>query len=203
MHLVLGLDVSTTCVGVSVVDAHVEPDAKGSNVVLLKHIDFKGCDTMWDKADVVSKALVSLPADVAFLLATAGHPFIHTVCVEEPLMGFRAGMSSAATISTLMKFNGIVSYLSRTVFNMDPEYVSAAHARKVCGVKVQRVSKCGKSGKQQVFEHMCENDLQHVAWPLKKRSTKVVDWAMDETDAYVIARAGAIQHRDDFKLNKP
>lgn len=203
MHLVLGLDVSTACVGVCVVDAHVEPDMKGSNVVLLAHIDFKGCDTLWEKADVVSKFLASTPVSVQLALSTAAHPFIHTVCIEEPLMGFRTGMSSAATISTLMKFNGIVSYMSRAVFKFDPEYVSAAHARKLCGVKVQRVSKCGKSGKQQVFEHMCKNDLQHVTWPNKKRSAKVVDWAMDETDAYVIARAGAIQHRDDWKLNKP
>lgn len=203
MHLVLGLDVSTSCVGVCIVDAHVEPDEKGSNVILMTHIDFKKCKTLWEKADVTGKFLANIPTDVQVLLATAGHPFVMNVCVEEPLMGFRTGMSSAATITTLMKFNGIVSYLSRKVFNVDPEYISASHARKQCGVKVQRVSKCGKSGKEQVFEHMCQNDLKHVKWPFKKRSVKVVDWARDETDAYVIARAGALQHMHDFKLNKP
>lgn len=196
MHLVLGLDVSTSCVGVCVVDAHVEPDKKGSNVVLLTHIDFKGCETLWDKADVVGKFLASISVDVQLMRVTAGHPFVQAVCVEEPLMGFRTGMSSAATITTLMKFNGIVSYLARQVFSIDPEYISASHARKQCGVKVQRVSKCGKSGKEQVFEHMCANDLQHVQWPMKKRSANIVDWARDETDAYVIARAGSLQFKN-------
>lgn len=203
MHLILGLDVSTSCVGVCVVDADKEPDTKGDNVVFMTHIDFKGCETLWDKADVVGDSFAKLPSNLTFLQAVKTQSYTMDVCVEEPLMGFRTGMSSAATITTLMKFNGIVSYLARKVFQTDPIYISAAHARKECGVKVQRVSKCGVSAKEQVFEHMRKNDLQHVNWPSKKKSEKIVDWARDETDAYVIARAGALQLRTVPGLNKP
>jgi hypothetical protein len=101
-------------------------------------------------------------------------------------------MSSAATITTLMRFNGIVSYIGRNIFGVEPEYISAAHARKLCGIKMQRTSVAGMSGKEQVFKYMSENDLKHVVWP-KKKNGKDVDWSRDATDAYVIAYAAFLK----------
>jgi hypothetical protein len=91
-----------------------------------------------------------------------------------------------------MRFNGIVSYISREIFKVDSEYISASHARKLCGIKMQRNSIDGMSGKEQVFKHMSENDLKHVQWPLKK-SGAPVDWSRDATDSYVIARAAMVE----------
>jgi len=91
-----------------------------------------------------------------------------------------------------MRFNGIVSYISREIFKVDPEYISSSHARKLCGIKMQRTSIAGMSGKEQVFKYMAEHDLQHVQWPLKKNGS-AVDWSRDATDSYVIARAASIQ----------
>jgi hypothetical protein len=120
----------------------------------------------------------------------SGQDKIDRVVLEEALLGFRPGMSSAMTISTLMRFNGIVSYLARETFHVEPEYIGSAHARKLCDVKLQRIA-LGGPQKLQVFKHMNEHDLKHVVWPLKK-SGKVVDWATDACDAYVIARAAMI-----------
>ena len=106
-------------------------------------------------------------------------------------MGFRPGMSSAQTISMLLRFNGIVSQLARKQFHVDPEYISANHARKVVGVKLQRTAVAGMSQKEQVFKHMSENDLLNFPWPVKKGG-KLVDWSRDATDAYVIAKAASI-----------
>ncbi len=184
----VGLDVSTSCTGISVVRNDVSPDAQGSNVLLVDRIEFKGCDTIWDKADRVKK---SFTAVIDIIIADDPTNVVSGVAIEAALMGFRPGMSSAATISTLQKFNGIVSYIARDMFHVDPKYIAAAHARKVCGVKLQRTSACGKNGKQQVFEHMQANDLSHVKWPTKK-SGAPKDWAYDATDAYVIARAGSL-----------
>lgn len=184
----IGLDVSTSCTGVCVVRNDSSPDRLGSNVLLIDRIEFKGCETMWDKADFVKKELASIVQKVMLDDPTN---VVSNVCIEAALMGFRPGMSSAATISTLQKFNGIVSYVARETFHVDPQYIAAAHARKVCGVKLQRTSKCGKSGKQQVFEHMQVHDLSHVIWPVKKNG-KPKDWAYDATDAYVVARAGSM-----------
>ncbi len=119
---------------------------------------------------------------------------IDVLSIEEPLMGFQKGMSSAATIATLMKFNGMTSLISRDIFGIDPEYISAAHARKLCGIKIQRTSIAGMSGKEQVFKYMAEHDLKHIQWPLKK-SGKIVDWSRDATDSYCVAKASSISRR--------
>ena len=196
MALILGLDVSTSCTGVCVVDPTVPPDEKGSHILLLDSIEFKGCKTLWNKADVVNAYLTGLvhrgiPREVAQI---SPEPIVFSgdvrVVLEEPLMGFRPGMSSALTISTLMRFNGIVSYIARNVFGAEPEYIGSAHARKLCGIKLQRTS-LGGPQKEQVFAHMAIHDLKHVAWPLKK-SGKMVDWSRDACDAYVIARAATV-----------
>lgn len=167
--------------GVCVLHPTLAADAQlqdRSGIVCIEALEFKDCKTLFEKADKAKEALDKLKTLYD----------IKRVAVEEALLGFRPGMSSAATISTLMRFNGIVSYLARGVFGVDPEYVAANHARKVCGIKLLRTSVAGKSQKQQVFEHMAANDLKFVQWP-KKKSGKMVDWALDATDAYVVARA--------------
>jgi len=182
MAIILGLDVSTSCVGVCII---------GDDwFTQLEAIRFNGCNTLWEKADRVKSKLERLHDDV--VNGTKDHQGISRVVIEEALMGFRPGMSSAQTISTLLRFNGVVSYLSREVLGIDPEYVSANHARKACGIKLQRTAVAGMSQKDQVFKHMSENDLKDVKWPLKKNG-QPVDWAKDATDAYVIAKAAAIE----------
>lgn len=181
--LILGLDVSTSCTGVCIVDSDIEP-IDGNHIKLLDRIEFKGCDTLWEKADAVQSYLVGL-RQTDFSVGK-----IERIVVEEPLMGFRTGMSSAQTITMLMRFNGIVSYIARKIFGHDPEYISSGHARKVCGIKLQKTA-VGGPQKEQVFSHMQRNDLKHVKWETKK-SGNIVDWSRDATDAYVIARAAMI-----------
>lgn len=178
----LGLDVSTSCTGLCLLDSTVPPDDTGSHILHLDRIEFRGCTTFFQKADRVKQVLSDH--------ATSGWK-VDVFALEEPLLGFSRGMSSAATITTLMRFNGVVSYIGRDIFGVDPTYISAAHARKLCGVKLQRTSIAGMSQKEQVFKHMSENDLKHVVWPLKKSGVPI-DASRDMTDAYVIARSAAL-----------
>lgn len=179
-RLVLGLDVSTSCTGLCIADADEESNKGEKFVRLLDSMQFKGCKSLWEKADEVEKKLLEFK-----------NSGITVFALEEPLMGFRTGMSSAATITTLMKFNGIVSYIGRQIFGLEPVYISSSTARKTCGIKVQKTSKVGISGKEQVFSYMMENDLSHVTWP-KKKNGNDVDWSRDAVDAYVIARAACL-----------
>ena len=185
MKLILGLDVSTTVTGVCIVDPSIAIDEKGSHIKHLDRIEFKKCKTLWEKADLTA-------ANLAELLEK--HPGQYRVALEEPLMGFRTGMSSAATITTLMRFNGIISYISREIFKVDPEYIASSSARKLCGIKMQKTSVAGMSGKEQVFKYMSEHDLKHVQWPTKKNG-EAADWSRDATDAYVIAKAASISSK--------
>lgn len=180
MGRILGLDVSTSCIGVCIIDDEKQPDDNGSHIILLDKLEFKDCKTFWDKCDEMTDYFKLIKSNC-----------VHRVALEQPLMGFRTGMSSAQTITTLMRFNGIVSYVARDNFLCDPEYISAAHARKLCGIKLQKTAACG-SHKEQVFDHMSRYDLKHVSWPTKKNG-KTVDWSRDVTDAYVIARAAMLE----------
>jgi len=193
MAHILGLDVSTSCTGVCIVDDNIQPDAVGSHILLLDRIDFKKCKTLWEKADAVEDYLQRAVMGTAIA--------IDRVVLEEPLMGFRPGMSSALTISTLMRFNGVVSYIARNMFNAEPEYVGSGHARKLCGIKLQKTSIAGPQ-KEQVFSHMSTNDLKHVVWP-KKKSGKDEEWSRDACDAYVIARAAAVAGSNLVVQKKP
>jgi len=180
--IIVGLDVSTSVTGVCILDPGIPPDDRGSHILHLDRIEFKKCKTLWEKADLTALELHNL---------SKKYPGTYKVVLEEPLMGFRTGMSSAATITTLMRFNGITSYISREIFKVDPEYIASSSARKLCGIKVQKTSVAGMSGKEQVFKYMSEHDLKHVKWPTKKNG-QPIDSSRDMTDAYVIARAATL-----------
>jgi hypothetical protein len=193
---VLGLDISTTCVGVAIVtdEATTLNHVPGTIYAeRLDHIDFKAGSTFWDKVDTVK----------AYLDNLSGYKGVFKfddVAVEEALMSFRPGMSSAQTISTLVAFNAIVRHLLRQQFCIDPTEIASSTARKLAGVKVIPKTKCGKDAKTQVFEYMCVNDLSHIVWPRKKPTKKnpvpdVKDFAKDTVDAYVVAKAALLLKR--------
>lgn len=176
----LGLDVSTSVLGICAYFA--------DGIFLLDHLEFKqkGQDklTLWNKTDMAKEKL-------AQFLKQLTEP-LDRVVVEDPLMKFASGMSSMQTIATLLRFNALVSYSVRELTGMEPEYISAATARKACGMKLQPKKKCGMSHKEQVVSHMLQRDLCHIEWP-KKKSGELVDWVGDVVDAYVTSKAGFLR----------
>lgn len=173
--IILGLDISTSITGVSLVNGLMH-----EGVVLVDHMDFKGCDDMWQKADFARKFLLNIKEKYG----TPDH-----IYVEESLMAFRSGLSSAATIATLLKFNALVSYMCRDIFGKDPKFIASVTARKRCGIKINKLD--SRPGKEQVFEWASNGPLSKISWP-KKKSGQPKDWAKDATDAYVVGLAGFI-----------
>jgi hypothetical protein len=177
MSYILGLDVSTSITGICLLDSK-KSIIDNDYIIHLDFVNFKKCKTLWEKSDLVSDYFCSIAKKFSG---------VDAIAVEEPLMGFRAGMSSAQTISALMKFNGIVSFISREFFKVDPVYFNSANARKLCGIKMQKTKVAGPQ-KEQVFKHMAENDLKNIVWQ-KKKNGESIDASRDMCDAYVIARA--------------
>jgi hypothetical protein len=144
---VLGLDISTAIVGYCLFK-NGKLDSAGS-------IKLSNKKCMFEKAEAVEKALLKI--------ATQN---IDRVLIEENLQSFRSGFSSAKTISTLAKFNGIVSYLSSKIFDVKPEFINVNHARKVCGIKIDR--KNTKNTKEQVLDWVKQNkNFSNFTWPTK------------------------------------
>ena len=120
---------------------------------------------------------------------------ISKVYIEENLQSFRAGFSSAKTLSTLARFNGIVSLISYETFSVEPNHINVNSARKSLGIKIIRKKDGGKPTKEQVLDWV--SSTVSVSWPTKilksgpRKGTQILDpGCFDMADAYVVASAG-------------
>ena len=96
------------------------------------------------------------------------------------------GKSSAKTLSTLMTFNGIVSWLIYELFDFEPQYVSATSARKKAGIRVPR----GEKAKEVVLKHLLKHEPAFHVEYTKFGNPKPESY--DRADAIVVAKAGEI-----------
>ena len=112
---------------------------------------------------------------------------IEQVWIEESLQMFSSGMSSAKTLATLTKFNGIVSWIAWDKFGITPEYIAAISARKEIGLTVQK----GKRGKDVVMEYMLDKETWfQVEYG---RTGKIKPHFYDMADSFVVAKAGLLR----------
>ena len=112
---------------------------------------------------------------------------VEQVWIEESLQMFSSGMSSAKTLATLTKFNGIVSWIAWDKFGITPEYIAAVSARKEIGLTVQK----GKRGKDVVMEYMLDKETWfQVEYG---RTGKIKPHFYDMADSFVVAKAGLLR----------
>lgn len=186
MSKLLGLDISTSCIGVTILDTGFHEEDI-NQIVSLDHIKFKKL-TLFEKSDQFRSYLEGISEENK----------IDHIYIEDAAKKFQSGRSSASVIATLMRFNGIASYIAWDVLKQPINYVAPSHARKLIGLKMMPTKKCGRTHKQQTFDAIMNSDLSHITWPNKRRSTNIVDYAYDIVDSYVIAKAGRLieQNKD-------
>ena len=109
---------------------------------------------------------------------------IKKVFIEESLQAFRPGFSSANTLMTLAKFNGTVSWICYNIFEIEPEFLGASTARRLCGIKVPR----GQKSKEVVLNYLLDNEDGFGILYTVYRNPK--PGAYDRADSLVIAKAG-------------
>jgi hypothetical protein len=173
--MILGIDVSTTCTGFSIVDEQ-------GRLVECSFCYLSDHDNIFDKALQVRLEMIRYREKYK----------IQKVAIEENLTAFRRGLSSAHTIVTLARFNGIVCYLTFDTLSIKPEIIPVSDGRKSLGI---RKAKKGEDAKEIVREWV-ENQEQNYPWPTKilrngPRKGEVVreKGVEDAMDAYVMARA--------------
>jgi len=177
MKVILGLDVSTSCIGWCLLQT------SDGSLVDAGYIPLKDLRCMFSKAQRAHETLMTLVDKYG----------IEAIAIEENLQAFRPGFSSAKTLITLARFNGIVSWLSYKCTNLQPDFINVNHARKSVGLKIDR--KSSLSTKEQVFE-WAQKNMDDFSWPTKTlksgpRKGHVIfdDCCYDISDAFVIARA--------------
>tara|TARA_R110002020_G_scaffold14313_5_gene50831 strand:- start:9125 stop:9649 length:525 start_codon:yes stop_codon:yes gene_type:complete len=174
--MILGLDISTSITGATVIDN------KG-NVVMCEAWDTRKIKNFFQKAATIRTRLLDTKIE---------YP-ITKIVIEQSLQMFRPGFSSAKTLTTLSKFNGVVSWMCYRITGIEPEYISAPTARKACGIKIER----GKKAKELVLQHVLDNvpdfEVQYT------RSNNPKPGSYDRADSYIIAHAGYLECQKEKK----
>ena len=166
--MLLGLDVSTSITGATVVNNDGE----------LVYCDAWRTDkkdlSFFDKLSKIKKRIESIKKLYK----------IKEIYIEEPLMGFKSGFSSAQTIAKLQRFNGAVCWMCKETFKRNPAQIRASSARKLCGIKVEK----GKKAKDVVLNFLLDSEPTfEISYTKYGNPTK---GSYDMADSIVIARAG-------------
>jgi len=173
--MILGLDISTSITGVSIVDRNSELIYCEAWRTDKKNLSF------YQKLDIIRDRICFIKTQ---------YP-IEMIYVEEPLGRFAAGRSSAQVISKIQRFNGIVCWLLREIFDMEPQYINASSARKMCGIKITR----GEKAKAVVLAYLLKNEKDFKAEYTKNGNP--VKGVYDKADSLVIAKAGHYLNEKD------
>jgi Holliday junction resolvasome RuvABC endonuclease subunit len=175
--LILGLDISTSITGYSIVDLN-------GKIIEIGHWDTRNknkFNNLFDKVIFIKNNLKELNCPIEYIF------------IEPALNMFMMGRSSSHTISTLTKFNGIISWLCYEQFGIKPEYIPAISARKKCGITVKR----GTKAKEVVLSFLLDNEpIFHVEYT---KNGKPKPHCYDEADSLIIAKAGVVCLREKEK----
>ena len=168
--MILGLDISTSITGYTILD-------NDGNIIVCDHIDLRKEKNFFQKCSAVEGRLAVIRNEY----------FIERIYVEQSLQSFRSGFSSAQTLSLLSKINGIVSWICYNLFGIEPEYIAATSARKLCGIKVPK----GQKAKDVALQFVVDN-VPSFAIEYTRHGNPKAGYA-DRSDSYVIAKAGWIR----------
>tara|TARA_R110000796_G_scaffold165827_2_gene282692 strand:+ start:640 stop:1173 length:534 start_codon:yes stop_codon:yes gene_type:complete len=171
--MILGLDISTSITGATVLN-------KKGEIVLCESWDTRNkkyFPSLFDKGQFIK--------DKIYEIQNRYH--IDAVYIEQSLQSFRSGFSSAKTLSTLSRFNGIVSWLCYSIFDLEPEYIAASSARKRCGIAISR----GTKAKETVIKYVIDNVPDVLIEYTKHGNPKPNCY--DKADSWVVARAGWLE----------
>ena len=179
--MILGVDVSTSITGFAIV--------ADDQLVYYDSIDLRKHKNVFDKTIAIKEKILDLyemyqlDNDDSMSMGNSEYPIKH-IYIEQPFTFFNSGGSSAKTMATLQKFNGIVSWLIFEIFEIRPEYVGATSARKHAGIKVPR----GQKAKQVVLQYLLDTEPAFKIEYTKHGNPKPESY--DRADAIIVAKAG-------------
>ncbi len=179
--MILALDISTSITGFCVFNQW--------DCIHVGHIDLRKEKDFFKKVDLVKSKIVELNEKYKFKHAA----------IEEAFQSFGRGLSSAKTLFTLAKFNGIIQYNIHNL-GLEPTVLNVNNARKIVGIKIDKKDKT-KNTKEKVLEQVQKLDSK-LLWPkrtLKSGPRKGLeiydDCCYDRADAWVIGKAFLLENK--------
>jgi len=162
--MILGLDVSTSIIGVCVLE--------NNKILYSNYIDLRKIGNFFAKAEKTRTVLEEIKKGFK----------IEHIYIEEALMFFRRGGSTAKTMSLLQRFNGAISWLCYKIYGIEPGYVTPNGARSKCGIKVRK----GQKAKAVVMDHFVDTGEIEISYT---RNGNIQKYCYDMADAVIVARA--------------
>ena len=163
--MILGLDVSTSRIGWAIVNKNQE---------LVDSEFFKT-----NKNQPLEERAEALKDNVLKPIMALHN--ITEIRIEEPFSMFSGGKTTAKTMSSLQRFNGMVSLAAHQLLGKPPTLVGATTARSRCGIKVPRGTKAKVVVLQWVDEKFDNFIMEHTKAGNPKPGLD------DEADGIVVA----------------
>tara|TARA_Y100000034_G_scaffold21646_1_gene24946 strand:- start:6102 stop:6632 length:531 start_codon:yes stop_codon:yes gene_type:complete len=168
----LGLDISSSKIGIALLD--------GDDIVISEVLKLKSNQTLEERATQFEKCMREIEK----------HHVVFDIFVEQPAMMFKGGKTTAHTMATLQRFNGICCYILYKVFDMEAELVNPNSARSVLGIKVPRKIPT-KEKKRYIIEHISDRFGGQFTYSLTHKGNPQPG-TDDKADALVVALAGPL-----------
>tara|TARA_E500000318_G_scaffold13142_1_gene12216 strand:- start:513 stop:1145 length:633 start_codon:yes stop_codon:yes gene_type:complete len=189
--MILGLDVSTTKIGVAILGDPItyKKTLNGKETSFtrrdLLHSEYWNLDTkkfpeMEDKMEVVMAELSSLKSEYD----------IKSVYIEEHVKGtFHHRNSNIRILLQLAMFNGLVRWASYDVLGVKAIPLTAGKARSTYGISFPRKAKSPER-KKMIVQAVIENEGDRFKWSYNRGGVNYATGVDDRADAVVVARFG-------------
>ncbi len=166
--MILGLDISTSVVGIAIIDDN-------KNLLAYNAVKFKANTDLEARADFLIQGIESLNK-----LWRIKHVF-----VEQPFIAFSGGKTTAVTMSKLQRFNGMCCYGLYRLYGNSPTLIQANKARGLVGCKIKR----GEKAKPVVLEWVKNSYPSSFTYEMTSHGNPRPA-TYDMADAIVVALAG-------------
>ena len=179
MTYILGLDVSTSVIGMAVMDLD-------KNLIDYRSLKLSSKSDLEIRCYIFKKEMYELFEQYAF----------EQVYVEQPAMMFGGGKTTAQTMSKLQRFNGMCCYAVYNETFLIPELIHANTARKKMNISIPRNV---KKKKTYIVEQV-KNKYPSFNYELTKFGNPKPG-TDDIADAIVIAHAGVCLYKEGINDN--
>lgn len=181
-HRILGMDISTTCTGVSILDYDDEVDER--KIIYIGSVKFKVPKNLTTEASLFIKSK-QFTDDFIKKYKDTG---ITDIVIEAPL----PNSNNLMTVHTLARFNGMLSQSIYEATGIAPHYISSFDARKYGFPSLMSVRRYDKSDNQYPLERIRKSiakneltpfggytystDKKYVLWELINEQYDGIEW---------------------------
>ncbi len=171
--MILGLDISTSVVGVA-----------------LFSTDFKLYELSYIKFKAGTNLFVKLNEFIQFYENKYANIAITNIHIEEPLKKFKGKFSNADTIQKLTQMNAMISSYLYLLLDVEPQYFNVNSARSIVFPEL-KIPQKHPNKKYLIWESVMKAEPT-INWKYSPKTHKLMDENFDMCDAYVSGMAGII-----------